>query len=216
MEPHYRANHLSLRELGAMYDVRAPSIVKHAASQSPPWKRDLTAAIDARADELVNEAETLANTKANAEANKTRVLATSNVIQATATVIADVRLGQRSRFKHLSNLSIEMFMELDAQFRNRTDLRTLGELMEQVDDKGRPDELTKLYREVIELPDQIKALKDLTDIIAKITAMETVAYKLEKAPEGNDQARASLPVRFVDTPMVERVDDEDADLVDME
>lgn len=211
MESHYRANHLSLRELGEMFGVTAAAIIKHARKEVPPWQRDLTEAIDAQAEALVNAASLgLVNGGVNAEVEKRPVTpASALVISATAELIANIRLGQRDRFKQVATLAVDMFVALRDQFANRESLETLGDLMEKVDDNGKPDALSKLYREVTELPGAIKALKDLTEIIGKVTAMETVAYKLEKVPEGNDNSRSSLPIRFVESPMVERVDDED-------
>lgn len=213
LEPFYRGNKMSLREIGLMFDVRAPSIVKHARLQDPPWTRDAEGEIHARADELVNEATAHAANSDPDSANSTpRVVSRAIVIQATADLIAQVRLGQRQRFGEVASLATDMFRALREQFDNRLDLQTLGELMAQVTESGKPTELTKMYFDVVALPGQIKAFKDLSDIIGRLTDMETKAYKLEKAPEGGDGGRTNLPVRFVGTQWVERVepnDDED-------
>lgn len=202
MEPHYRANKLTLRELGEMYGVSNPAILKHARVHG--WVRDLQDTIDAKVEDLVNRA------SVSKQVSKEQMLTTAVVVQATSELIANVRLGQRDRFKQVAGLAVEMFVALRDQFVSRESLETLGGLMDTVDDNGKPDALSKLYREVTELPSQIRSLRDLTDIIAKLTAMETTAYKLEKAPEGTDHTRASLPIRFVDSPpMVQLVDDDD-------
>jgi hypothetical protein len=210
MEPHYRANKLSLRELGTMYGVTGAAILKHARIQMPPWVRDQSEKINALAEAQVNaEAAKAVNAAQEVVNGKQRALTNALVVQATVNIIAQVRQGQRERFTAMAGLSSDMFAALRSQFDNRAQLEDLAALMERAgeDDKAK-DKLGEIFRDVIALPGQIKAFKDLSDIITKLTDMETKAYKLEKVPDG-DTGRANLPIRFVDPPMVERVDDDD-------
>lgn len=211
MEPHYRANKLSLRELGEMFGVTAAAILKHANKVS--WSRDLTDQIDARADALVNSASVNAvNDSTDLVNGKPRVMTSAVVIQATAELIANVRLAQRTRFSRAADLYTSLFIDLEQQVKERGKLtEMIAEYESEVDDAGLGKLLGKMMRDAIALPEQIKAFKDLAAIGAQLTAQEQVAYKLDKAPEGGEGSRTDLPVRFVGTKWVEQVQPEGED-----
>ena len=211
MEPHYRANRLTLRELGSMYGVTPAAILKHARKpeNAPLWVRDLSEAIEARAAQLVNEA---VNKNLETVNSPERKASTAMVVNGTAEVIAAVRMGQRTRFSRATSLYTRLFEDLEAQVQERTNLTELIKRFEgEVNDEGLGKLLGKAMRDAIALPEQIKAFKDLATIGAQLTQQETVAYKLEKAPEGGEGGRTDLPVRFVETKWIEKPAEEGED-----
>ena len=254
MQPLHRANLLTLRELGLMFDVGAPAIVKHANKHG--WERDPEGRAHARADDKVREAliqqdavqhaikhltkppeplapatgvptdpntdtsdtpqsdsnqtvnngEQRVNKTVLVNANIGNSLAISNSIEAYADVIARVRLGQNERFKRVAALCMSMFEELEGQVANRPELAELGDMMLAPTEAGY-DKLNDIYRKIIEFPGQVRAMKDLADVIGQLTTWETKAFRLETAPlDAASGKRKHLLVRFVDAPMVERIE----------
>ena len=260
MQPLHRANILSLKELGLMFDCAPSAIVKHANKHG--WERDPEGRAHARADDKVREtlvqqareAEAAKLAKAQARANSKDTLSppldippdpsnpedntvnsgerevnetalvndegpkrpdnrdmsqpVGNAIEAYAEVITRVRLGQNERFRRVAQLCMSMFEELEEQVEARPLLNELGDLMVRPNDAGY-DKLNEIYRKVIEFPGQVRAMKDLADVIGQLTTWETKAFRLDTAPLGGNTSKKHLLVRFVDAPpMVERVDED--------
>jgi hypothetical protein len=230
IEPLYRAGILSLKEIGLMYDITAAGILKHARKQKPPWERDIEARVQARANtkvrealikqaeeddkKLVNAAEGEVNRGALVNATPVTKIETrdmsrpiNNAVEGYAEVLMRVRLGQNERFREVAALCMTMFTELKEQVAARPLLNELGDLMIKPDENGY-DKLNEIYRKVIEFPGQVRAMKDLADVIGQLTAWEARAFKLDTAPMGDQGRRKYLAVRFVEaTPAAEEPGD---------
>lgn len=200
VERDYRAGVMTIRQIGEAHGISHTLVQRHAKRYA--WARDLSERIAVKAEEKLAE-RTVSVEVANLPPGKHK---DSLIVETRASQVAEIRHGQRQRFSQMAELSTEMFVELKASFANRVDLNTLGELLAQYTEGGAPTPLTKAFMDAVALPGQIKAFKDLTDIITKLTDMESKAFKLDKAPEEGNGGRASLPIRFVGTQYVERVE----------
>lgn len=209
LEVHYRTGLLSLKMIGALFGISAPAIVQHAKRQNPPWIRDISSQARAKADTKVQTA--LVNSM-NAEAptvNGQRLTGTELSVETYSDVLMRVRMGQHGRFKRVAALCMEMFEELEEQVAARPLLKELGDLMLSPNEAG-IDRLNDMYRKVIEFPGQVRAMKDLADVIGQLTAWESRAFRLDTAPLDGTNKKRNLTVRFVDAPpMVERVEGDD-------
>ena len=201
MEPHYRANLMTLRVLGAQYGVSHVSIHQHA--QQFGWTRNLEARIADRAQKLTDRA------SVNKLPTKTQLLGAELVVGNTALVIANIRITQRERFSRAAILYTRLFEDLETQVMERQRIQTFADQLASVSDPGSFGKLAAMkMKELVDVPAQIRAFKDLTAIGAQLTEQEKSAYKLDKAPEEGDGGRANLPVRFVETKYIERDKDD--------
>lgn len=74
-------------------------------------------------------------------------------------------------------------------------LQQLGELLYSPDDKGM-DKLNDLYMKVINLPNRVKAIKELSDTMKTLVALERQAYGLEEKENTTVDALTSMLERI--------------------
>nr|WP_310616680.1 hypothetical protein [Pantoea cypripedii] len=174
IESAYRAGVMSLREIASQHGISEGAIRKRAKRDD--WSRDLNAKIQDRADDLVRKKEvrTLVRTET---AITERVL-----IEATAEVIATVRMAHRGDIRRAREMVNVLFDELQAECADVDALRTLGKLMFEPDDNGR-DKLNELYQKIISLPSRVKSIKDLSDSLKTLIGLEREAYSIENKAE---------------------------------
>lgn len=181
IESAYRAGLLSLREIASQHGISEGAIRKRAKRDD--WSRDLNAKVKERADDLVRKAEVRKQVRTETTLTE-RVL-----IDATAEVIANVRMEHRGDIRRAREITNCLFDELAAECADVAALKKLGELMFDPDDKGR-DKLNELYLAVISLPERVKSAKALSEALKNLIALERQAYDIgEKAP---DQVVATL------------------------
>lgn len=170
IESAYRAGLLSLREIASQHNISEGAIRKRAKRDD--WSRDLTAKIKERADDLVRKQEVRKQVRAETTFTE-RVL-----IEATAEVIATVRMEHRGDIKRARNLANALFDELAAECADVEALEKLGEIMAQPDDNGR-DKLNELYHAIISMPDRVKAMKALSETLKNLIGLERQAYNID-------------------------------------
>ena len=104
VERDYSAGLLSLRELAAKYGVSHQAIAKRANKDE--WPRDLSARINAKADELVDKSavDRLVDNKKASE---------KEVIEANAQAIVSVKLKHRSSINRLNSLIETLTAEIE-------------------------------------------------------------------------------------------------------
>ncbi|HIC6478332.1 TPA: hypothetical protein ACW5EZ_004657, partial [Salmonella enterica subsp. enterica serovar Thompson] len=144
------------------------------------WSRDLNARIQQKADDLVRKQEVRKTVRTKTELTE-RVL-----IEATAEVIASVRMEHRGDIRRARELTNTLFDELGAQCADVGALEQLGDIMFAPDDKGRY-RLNETYQKVISLPSRVKSLKDLSDSLKTLIGLEREAWSIgtvepEKTP----------------------------------
>lgn len=189
IEQLYRAGVLSLREIAiACPPVNHVAIARRAKKFG--WVQDLSAKIKAKADDLVTRQ------AVTADVTEQRAVTDVAVIEANATVIANVRMAHRADIRRSRSIANKLLDELEGLTDNRELFEELGELMREPDDKGF-DRRNELYGKVISLGGRTKTMKELAETLKTLVAMERQAYSLDTLSDGGDGADASLTIQFV-------------------
>lgn len=196
IETAYRAGVMSLREIASQHGISEGAIRKRAKRDD--WSRDLNAKIQQKADDLVRKQE-VRRTVRNESTLTERVL-----IEATAEVIATVRMEHRGDIRRARELTNMLFDELGAQCADVSALERLGDIMFDPDDKGR-DRLNEIYQKVISLPSRVKSMKDLSDSLKTLIGLEREAYSIENKAETKEVTHNVMLV-----PTSDNVDDWEA------
>lgn len=196
IETAYRAGVMSLREIASQHGISEGAIRKRAKRDD--WSRDLNAKIQQKADDLVRKQEVRKQVR-NESTLTERVL-----IEATAEVIATVRMEHRGDIRRARELTNTLFDELGAQCADVSALEQLGDIMFDPDDKGR-DRLNEIYHKVISLPSRVKSMKDLSDSLKTLIGLEREAYSIENKAETKEVTHNVMLV-----PTSDNVDDWEA------
>ena len=196
IETAYRAGVMSLREIASQHGISEGAIRKRAKRDD--WSRDLNAKIQQKADDLVRKQEVRKQVR-NESTLTERVL-----IEATAEVIATVRMEHRGDIRRARELTNTLFDELGAQCADVSALEQLGDIMFDPNDKGR-DRLNEIYQKVISLPSRVKSMKDLSDSLKTLIGLEREAYSIENKAETKEVTHSVMLV-----PTSDSVDDWEA------
>ncbi|WP_204100989.1 hypothetical protein [Proteus sp. CA142267] len=170
IESAYRAGVMSLREIASQHGISEGAIRKRAKKDD--WSRDLNAKIKSRADDLVRKEEVRKQVRTETTLSE-RVL-----IEATAEVIANVRMEHRGDIRRARELANVLFDELSAKCTDVPALNKLGDLMFSPDDNGR-DKLNEIYHSIISLPERVKSAKALSETLKNLIGLERQAYGLD-------------------------------------
>ncbi|MEJ4044570.1 hypothetical protein [Erwinia sp. SLM-02] len=179
IESAYRAGLMSLREIAAQHGISEGAIRKRAKRDD--WSRDLSAKIKERADDLVRKQEVRKQVRTESALSE-RVL-----IEATAEVIATVRMEHRGDIRRAREITNALFDELGAECADVGALRKLGGLMYEPDDNGR-DRLNEIYQSIISMPERVKSVKALSDALKNLISLERQAYDID-GPEGDNSIK---------------------------
>ncbi|MDC9623990.1 hypothetical protein PSI22_20740 [Xenorhabdus sp. XENO-7] len=179
IESAYRAGLMSLREIASQHGISEGAIRKRAKRDD--WSRDLAAKVKERTDDLVRKKEVRKQVRSETTFSE-RVL-----IEATAEVIATVRMEHRGDIRRAREITNTLFDELGAECADVDALRQLGEIMFQPDDNGR-DRLNEVYQSIISLPERVKAVKALSDAMKNLIGLERQAYDID-GPTGDDSTK---------------------------
>lgn len=179
IETAYRAGVMSLREIAAQHGISEGAIRKRAKRDD--WSRDLAAKVKERADDLVRKAEVRKQVRTETALSE-RVL-----IEATAEVVAAVRMEHRGDIRRAREITNALFDEIGAECADVASLRKLGELMLEPDENGR-DKLNEIYHSIISMPERVKAVKALSDALKNLIGLERQAYDID-GPEGDNSVK---------------------------
>lgn len=196
IESAYRAGVLSVRELAGKYGISHQAISKRAKKDG--WERDLKAKVQAKADALVAKREVARQVATES------TISERQLIEATAEVIATVRMEHRGDIRRARELTNTLFDELAGECGDVAALEKLGELMRREDDKGM-DKLNDLYHKIISLPSRVKSMKDLSDSLKTLIGLEREAYSIENKAETKEVTHNVMLV-----PTSDNVDDWEA------
>lgn len=172
IELDYRAGVKSLRQIASEQNVSEGAIRKR--SKRDEWSRDLSKKIQDKADDLVRK-ETV-----RSEVRTKTTISEKDTIDANANVVASIRITHRKDISRARSISMKLFDELELMVgaENVGLLQQLGELLYSPDDKGM-DKLNDLYMKIINLPNRVKAIKELSDTMKTLVALERQAYGLD-------------------------------------
>lgn len=180
IEPHYRAGIRSLRSIAEEFGVSNPAIVKHAEKMG--WTRNLAAKIKEKADTKVAAA-LVAVERADLPAAK---LTEAVRIEVEAEVQARVRLSHRRDVTRMRSLVMNLLDELEQQSQNSETFETLRELVSDSPDpddkagRARVERMQQAFDRAISLGGRTKTVKDLTDTVKTLIALERQAYGVDK------------------------------------
>lgn len=185
IELDYRAGVKSLRQIASEQNVSEGAIRKR--SKRDDWSRDLSKKIQAKADDLVRK-ETV-----RSEVRTKTTISEKDTIDANGQKQASIRITHRKDIYRARSISMKLFDELELMVgaENVNLLQQLGELLYSPDDKG-IDKLNDLYMKVINLPNRVKAIKELSDTMKTLVALERQAYGLEEKENTTVDSLTSL------------------------
>ena len=167
VEPEYRANQFSLRELGRKYKCSAEAIRKHAKKHK--WKRDLTAKIKAAVDrKLVDAAVDGFQVKKRKEEE-------NQIVEAAAQKAVDVITLQRRDLRELRQLEKDLIRRIvndEAQLVYK--FSNTGEFFSEQVRQG--------------ILDRARTLKELSVIRHKRISLERLAWNIEGKLPGDEPA----------------------------
>ncbi len=175
IEADFRAGILSLREIAGQHGITEGGIRKRAKRDG--WVRDLSAKIQARADDLVRKAQV------RAEVRSTRSVTDREVIEANAERIAQVRGEHRADINRMRKLVLDLLAELEAVTGNVGLFEELGEFL-RGDGESADTKRAEVYSRAISMASRIDGLKKLADAMKTLIALEREAYGLETTSEG--------------------------------
>ncbi|WP_374697296.1 hypothetical protein LQZ44_12035 [Alcaligenes nematophilus] len=165
IEADYRAGLLSVREIAASQGITEGAVRKRAKRDD--WTRDLQPKIKAKADDLVRKAEV-----------RTLVRTEREVVDATAQVIADVRVSHRKDIARARSLAMKLLDELEIQ----TDSVDLLEQLETaLAGEDGSDGLTRVFQRVTSTAGRIDSAKKLAEAMKVLVSMEREAYGIVEA-----------------------------------
>ncbi len=178
IERGWRAGILSPRQLAAAYEeetgqkVSHAAIIKHFTKLGIP--RNLAEKIKAKSDAMVTQA------MVTEQVTPVTIKRDQEIIEDAATQLTNIRLGQRKDIQRSRKIAMSLFDELEHQvgIENVENLEKLGELLRSEDDKGR-DALNDLYMKIISMPGRVKSMKDLSDTLKTLIALERQAFGLD-------------------------------------
>jgi len=172
IELDYRAGVKSIRQIAAENEI-AESGIRRRAKQYD-WVRDLSEKIKAKADDIVRKesVRSVVRTKTT--------ISEKDTIDANANEVASVRLAHRKDIQRSRKIAMSLFDELEMMVgqENVKLLEMLGELMWSPDDKGN-DKVNDLYMKIISMPGRVKSMKDLSDTLKTLIALERQAFGLD-------------------------------------
>ena len=172
IELDYRAGVKSIRQIAGENEI-AESGIRRRAKQYE-WVRDLSEKIKAKADDIVRKesVRSVVRTKTT--------ISEKDTIDANANEVASVRLAHRKDIQRSRKIAMSLFDELEMMVgqENVKLLEMLGELMWSPDDKGN-DKVNDLYMKIISMPGRVKSMKDLSDTLKTLIALERQAFGLD-------------------------------------
>jgi hypothetical protein len=175
LEPHYRANIKSLKELGQEYGCSDAAIVKHAKKHG--WTRNLAAKIAAKAEAKVSAAAVSPEVSARKAANQ------EVVVEANADLQFRVRMAHRTDIGRARSLFGKLLAELEIVTDNKELYEQLGELLDESgpDSNGtwRKDKINEIYRKVISLSGRVSDAKSLSDMLERVVKLERQAFGID-------------------------------------
>ena len=170
IEADYRAGLMSLREIAKPHGITETAIRKRAKRDG--WERDLGAKIRARAEAKLHRKEFVPLSEPAYRVSE------REIIEANAERIAQVRGEHRADITRARNQAQALLAELEAQPDRR---QRFAELLST----GRVDEAHAMLSQLLDLPQNIKSLRELAETLKTLIGLEREAYGLDTAP-GSD------------------------------
>lgn len=111
-------------------------------------------------------------------------LSDDEIVDAVSDVVMAITMKQRERINRYVALSEELYREQLEQTINIDDLRRLGDLMENPDEKGM-DRLNEIYKKIIATPTRVDSFRKLTESFKTLIGIERQAYNISDNANGD-------------------------------
>jgi hypothetical protein len=183
IEVDYRAGIKSLRQMAEEYGVSHVAIKKKADVKG--WIRDLQAAIQAKADAMVNRA------VVTAEVNAAKAVTEAAVVEANADVQFRIRMEHRQDIGRTRALFRSLINELEVASSDEGDdlIRTLFEIVHGNPDEeaeesskaaaARAQKMREMLHKLLGGPSRVDSAKKLTEMLEKLIRMEREAFGID-------------------------------------
>jgi hypothetical protein len=190
LEQDYGAGVKSMRILESEYGISKARIGQVAEENG--WTRDRSARVKARTQAKLDRS--LLDTKLDTEKHVSEMV----LIEAAAENQKDVILAHRQVINRVRSVALALLDRLSALNVYEFDHEELGELLRNPDEKNR-DRLNDIYRRVIELPEQVDAIKKLAETIKLLISLEREAFGIEGKGAVDDitDAATNITVSFI-------------------
>lgn len=179
IEPHYRANIRTLRELGEEYGVSASAITQHANKKG--WTRDLGAQIRAKAEAKVEAEAVSEERRANEKA----------VIEGNAELQYRIRMKHRTGLSRLSIIKDKLLDHVESVVDNLSDLGEVVEVLRNPDENGK-DAANDKMRKAMERSSVVEDLRKLAEIDERVRKGEREAFGIDDKDAGDSPVDALL------------------------
>lgn len=171
VENDYRAGLKTLRQIADEHGVSHVAINKRAKRDG--WVRDLSAKINAAAEEKVTKA------LVTKEVTKDRLVTDRAVVEANAQSIADKVLAQRKDVSFARDVVQSLFIELKGQIENIEEVKEIAKVLADGDEK----EMSATLKKVISLAGRTDTAKKLSESLRILIELERKVLRIKDEPE---------------------------------
>ncbi|HYN54388.1 MAG TPA: hypothetical protein VES38_06760 [Methylotenera sp.] len=198
IELDYRSGIKTLRQIADENNITHGAINKRAKRDN--WSRDLSAKIKAKAEELVSKA------AVSKEVSNEKKIAENEVVEANATMQADIILAHRTDIKRNRTLATKLLSELEQVSDNIDLFEKLSELIiDPVDDGDAQDKSSKAqqdrqykrmeaFNRALDMSSRVDSLKKLSDTLKTLITLEREAFGLDERK--NNDAQVTYNMQF--------------------
>lgn len=185
IEADYRAGIKPLRQIAEENGITHGAINKRAKKDG--WTRNLSARIQAKADDAVSRA------AVSTEVSIQKVATERQIVEANAELQYRIRMAHRQDIGRTRGLFAKLMDEVESQCDNLEIFEKLGELLDESGPNERGtwvnDKLNEIYRKVISTPGRVESAKKLTEILEKVVKLERQAFGLDDDAPPEEEAR---------------------------
>lgn len=180
LEADYRAGLLSLREIASVHGITEGAIRKRAKRDD--WARNLTAKVQAKADELVRRELVRTSESTQTVRKEGDPYSEREIVAAGGEILAGIQISHRKDIARFRKIAIALLEELEVETENRELFDELGVLLRSENDKG-VDKLNDLYHKVISSAGRVASVKQLAETLKILIGLEREAYGLSNDTE---------------------------------
>jgi hypothetical protein len=189
IEPHFRANVRSLRDIAAEFGTTHTSIRKKATELG--WTRDLQGKIKARYLHLVSKA-ALSNVVSIEKAATEQ-----QIVEANADLQKNLILSHRADIRAARSVAVGLLDELRELGEHRIDFMQLGEQMADPEKPGR-DRKAEQFQAVVSFAGRVDCTKKLTESFKTLIGLEREAFGIESRHSiESEESLQNLKITFV-------------------